>query len=31
MIDFFQAEIRRQTRIRKGIIGIRLGETQYED
>jgi hypothetical protein len=30
-LDFFQAEIRRETRIRKGIIGIRLGKTQHED
>lgn len=30
-LDFFQAEIRRQMRVRKGIIGIKLGEQQYED
>lgn len=29
-LDFFQTEIRRQQRIRKGIIGIKLGE-QHED
>ena len=30
-LDFFQTEFRRQTRVRKGIIGIKLGEQQYED
>jgi hypothetical protein len=29
--EFFQTEIQRQTRVRKGIIGSRLGETQDED
>lgn len=29
-LDFFQTEIRRQTRTRKGVIGIKLGEI-YED